>query len=186
MVAHTYADEVAAAAAPASPPVRIVPASISANVAWTASSNVAYALCQWGTLVAFARLGTPEGLGQFAFALALSAPVMMFLQLQLRTVQVTDMRARFEFADYLTLRALSSLAGLTIVVVIASAMGAGRPGVVVGAIVAGIKMFDGLADVLYGAWQKLERLNVPAALPDPSTVPSRLRRWHSRSGPVHQ
>ena len=114
--------------------------------------------------MAFARLGTPEGLGQFAFALAASAPVMMFLQLQLRTVQVTDMQARFEFADYLTLRALSSLAGLTIVVVIAAAMGAGRSGIVVAAIVAGVKMFDGLADVLYGAWQKLERLEVPAAL----------------------
>ena len=34
----------------------------------------------------------------------------------------------------------------------------------VAAIVAGVKMFDGLADVLYGAWQKLERLEVPAAL----------------------
>jgi O-antigen/teichoic acid export membrane protein len=163
MVAHTYAGDVRATAAPAAP-IRIVPASIPANVAWTASGNAAYALCQWGMLVAFARLGTPAGLGQFAFALAISAPVMMFLQLQLRTVQVTDMRTRFEFADYLALRALSSLTGLTIVVVITAAMGAGPSGIAVAAIVAGIKMFDGLADVLYGAWQKLERLDVPAAL----------------------
>jgi O-antigen/teichoic acid export membrane protein len=164
MIAHTYAGDAAGTAAPAPSPVRIVPASIPANVAWTASSNVAYALCQWGMLVAFARLGTPEGLGQFAFALAISAPVMMFLQLQLRTVQVTDTRARFEFADYLTLRAVSSLAGLGIVVAIAAAMGTGASGIVVAAIVAGVKMLDGLADVLYGAWQKLERLEVPSAL----------------------
>lgn len=164
MVAHTYAGDAAAAAAPATSPVRIVPASIPANVAWTASSNIIYALCQWGMLVAFARLGTPEGLGQFAFALAVSAPVMMFLQLQLRTVQVTDTRGGFEFADYLTLRGVSSLAGLTVVVVIAAAMGSGLSGIVVAAIVAGVKMFDGFADVLHGAWQKVERLEVPAAL----------------------
>jgi O-antigen/teichoic acid export membrane protein len=164
MIAHTYAGDAAGTAAPAPSPVRIIPASIPANVAWTASSNVAYALCQWGMLVAFARLGTPEGLGQFAFALAISAPVMMFLQLQLRTVQVTDTRARFDFADYLTLRAASSLAGLAIVVAIAAAMGIGPSGIVVAAIVAGVKMLDGLADVLYGAWQKLERLEVPSAL----------------------
>ena len=134
MIAHTYAGDAAGTAAAAPSPVRIVPASIPANVAWTASSNVAYALCQWGMLVAFARLGTPEGLGQFAFALAISAPVMMFLQLQLRTVQVTDTRARFDFADYLTLRAVSSLAGLAIVVAIAAAMGIGPSGIVVAAI----------------------------------------------------
>ena len=73
MIAHTYAGDAAGTAAPAPSPVRIIPASIPANVAWTASSNVAYALCQWGMLVAFARLGTPEGLGQFAFALAIPA-----------------------------------------------------------------------------------------------------------------
>lgn len=164
MIAHTYAGDPAAAAAPAPQPVRIVAASLSSNVAWTASSSVVYALCQWGMLVAFARLATPEALGQFAFALALSAPVMMLLQLQLRTVQVTDTRACFAFADYLTLRVASSLGGLATVVLIAAAMGTRRSGIAIAAIVAGIKMVDGVADVLYGAWQKLERLDVPAAL----------------------
>jgi hypothetical protein len=37
-------------------------------------------------LVAFARLATPEALGQFAFA-GPRGPVMMFVQLQLRTVR---------------------------------------------------------------------------------------------------
>jgi O-antigen/teichoic acid export membrane protein len=164
MVAHTYAGDVAVTAGPSLQQARIVPASIPRNVAWTASSSVVYALCQWGMLVAFARLATPEALGQFAFALAVSAPVMMFLQLQLRTVQVTDTIGRFEFADYLTLRVTASVAGLLSVVAIAAAMGLGRPGIVIAALVAGIKLVDGLADVLYGAWQKLERLDIPAAL----------------------
>src|SRR5262245_112734 len=164
MVAHTYAGDVAVSAGPASPPGRSVPSSLPRNVAWTAIGSVVYALCQWGMLVAFARLATPEALGQFAFALALSAPVMMFLQLQLRTVQVTDTQARFAFADYFTLRVASSLTGVAIVVVIAAAMGARRSAIAIAAIVAGIKMVDGLADVLYGSWQKLERLDVPSAL----------------------
>ena len=164
MIAHTYAGDPAVAAAPASQPVRIVPASLSRNVAWTASSSVVYALCQWGMLVAFARLATPEALGQFAFGLALSAPVMMFLQLQLRTVQVTDTRARFAFADYFTLRVASSLAGLATVVV---NRGSDRD--------APIRDRDRCTRGRhqdgrwrsrrpYGAWQKLERLDVPAAL----------------------
>jgi hypothetical protein len=164
MIAHTYAGDAAVTTAPGSQPARIVAASISRNVAWTASSSVGYALCQWGMLVAFARLATPEALGQFAFALALSAPVMMFLQLQLRTVQVTDTRGRFGFADYFTLRVAASFAGLATVVVMAAAMGAQGSGIAIAAIVAAVKVVDGLGDILYGAWQKLERLDVPAAL----------------------
>jgi O-antigen/teichoic acid export membrane protein len=164
MIAHTYAGDAAVTTAPGSQPARIVAASISRNVAWTASSSVGYALCQWGMLVAFARLATPEALGQFAFALALSAPVMMFLQLQLRTVQVTDTRGRFGFADYFTLRVAASFAGLATVVVMAAAMGARGSGIAIAAIVAAVKVVDGLGDILYGAWQKLERLDVPAAL----------------------
>jgi O-antigen/teichoic acid export membrane protein len=154
MIAHTYAGDAAVTTPTGSQPVRIVAASISRNVAWTASSSVVYALCQWGMLVAFARLATPEALGQFAFGLALSAPVMMFLQLQLRTVQVTDTRGRFA----------ASFAGLATVLLMAVAMGAQGSGIAVAAIVAAVKVVDGLGDVLFGAWQKLERLDVPAAL----------------------
>ena len=162
IVAHACSgDTVAAGAAPS---LRIVPASISRNVAWTATSSVAYALCQWGTLVAFARLGTPEALGQFAFALAISAPIMMFLQLQLRTVQVTDTQGRFELGDYLALRLIASLLGFGAVVALAAASGSRRSAVAVAALVAGIKVLDGIADVFSGAWQKLERLDVPAGL----------------------
>jgi O-antigen/teichoic acid export membrane protein len=164
MIAHTYAGDAAVTTPTGSQPVRIVAASISRNVAWTASSSVVYALCQWGMLVAFARLATPEALGQFAFGLALSAPVMMFLQLQLRTVQVTDTRGRFAFADYFTLRFAASFAGLATVLLMAVAMGAQGSGIAVAAIVAAVKVVDGLGDVLFGAWQKLERLDVPAAL----------------------
>jgi O-antigen/teichoic acid export membrane protein len=163
MLADTCPRDASVAAASA-PPIRIVPISISQNVAWTASSSVMYALCQWGTLVSFARLGTPEGLGQFAFALALSAPVMMFLQLQLRTVQVTDAQDRFALADYLALRVVSSTVGTGVVLALAAATGGSPATIAVAALVAGVKALDGVADVLHGAWQKLERLDVPAKL----------------------
>ena len=162
IVAHACSGDGPATAAAA--PIRILPASIPQNVAWTASGSVAYALCQWGTLVAFARLGTPEALGQFAFALAISAPIMMFLQLQLRTVQVTDTEERFEFADYLALRLIASLLGLGAVLAVAAAAGHGESAIAVAGLVAGVKVLDGIGDVFSGAWQKLERLDVPAGL----------------------
>src|SRR3954454_899772 len=136
MVADTCAGDASVAVAQ---PIRVVPISISQNVAWTASGSVLYALCQWGTLVSFARLGTPEGLGQFAFALALSAPIMMFLQLQLRTVQVTDAQDRFALADYLALRLVSSTVGTGVVVALAAGTGGSPATIAIAALVAGVK-----------------------------------------------
>ena len=39
------------------------------NFAWTLTGNVVYAGCQWGMLMAIAKLGTPAMLGQFALGL---------------------------------------------------------------------------------------------------------------------
>ena len=163
MVAETCAGD-ASVAAGSAPPIRILPMSIPRNVAWTASSAAVYSLCQWGMLVSFASFGSPEALGQFAFALALSAPIMMFLQLQLRTVQVTDVQGRFTLADYLALRVFSSSVGAGLVVALAAGTGGSPATIAVAALVAGVKALDGVADVLHGAWQKLERLDVPAKL----------------------
>ncbi|MCJ7504674.1 MAG: lipopolysaccharide biosynthesis protein, partial [Acidobacteriia bacterium] len=78
--------------------------SLRQNFAWTVLGNVVYAACQWGMLVALAKLGSPSLVGQFALGLALCAPVMMLANLQLRAVQATDARNEYRFGDYLALR----------------------------------------------------------------------------------
>ena len=77
------------------------PLSIQTNFAWSLIGNVGYAGCQWTMLVVIAKLGSAEMVGQFALALALTAPVMMFAQLQLRTLLATDARNEFQFLHYL-------------------------------------------------------------------------------------
>ena len=51
-----------------------------------------YAACQWGAIVALARLGNAFMIGQFSLGLALATPVLMFTNLHLRAVQATDAR----------------------------------------------------------------------------------------------
>ena len=67
---------------------------------WAVAGNATYAASQWGVLVALAKLGTPELVGQFAFALALTSPLVLFSQLNLRAVQATDAKHEYEFAEY--------------------------------------------------------------------------------------
>jgi len=92
-------------------------ASMKKNVSWAMLGNLTYAATQWGLLIGLARLGSPELVGRLALGLAVTAPVMLFCNLQLRTVQATDTLRRYEFGDYFGLRLVSN--GLAFVTVYA-------------------------------------------------------------------
>src|ERR1035441_9419646 len=98
--------------------------SLRANFAWTFAGNMIYAGCQWGMLSVLAKLGSPSIVGQFTLGLAVSAPVFMFTNLQLRAVQATDVNAETGFADYFTLRLLATLLGLAVIVALLPFAGA--------------------------------------------------------------
>src|SRR3954469_7592651 len=78
--------------------------SLRSNFSWTFAGNVVYAGCQWGMLMVLAKLGSPERVGQFALGLAVTAPILMFSNLQLRAIQATDARREYRFGHYLALR----------------------------------------------------------------------------------
>lgn len=97
------------------------PLTLRRNFSWTFVGNFVYAACQWGMLVVLAKLGTPEMVGQFTLGLAVTAPVIMFTNLQLWAVLVTDAKNEYIFGDYLGLRlfmtglALAIIIGITLV-----------------------------------------------------------------------
>ena len=82
------------------------------NFLWTLSGNVVYAACQWGILVALAKLGTPQMVGEFALALAVTAPIVIGAGLSLRSVQATDALREHKFHDYFSLRLLTTVAAV--------------------------------------------------------------------------
>ena len=132
--------------------------SAGRNFAWTLSAGLVYAFAQWGVLVAYARLGTVEGVGEFALGLAISAPVMLLARMQLRALQATDARAAYGFEHYLGLMGLNVLGGVLLCCGIALVAGySARVGLVI-ALLAVAKGFEALSDVFYGALQRAERL----------------------------
>src|SRR5467141_2714208 len=77
------------------------PTSLRSSVQWSLIGNVFYSACQWAILIVLAKLGSPESVGQFALGLALTAPIMLFANLQLSALQATDARREFRFGHYL-------------------------------------------------------------------------------------
>lgn len=135
------------------------PPSLRVNFSWTLAGNLVYAACHWGMLTAIAKLGTPEMVGQFALGLALTAPVIMFANLQLRGVQATDARRLYRFNDYLALRLVTTVLAFMAIAAIAL-LGGYRPGTAAAILAVGLsKSFEAISDIFFGLLQQHEQMD---------------------------
>ena len=133
--------------------------SFRSNFIWIFAGNVTYALCQWGLIVALAKLGSTSMVGEFSLGLAIATPIFMFSNLQLRAVQATDARRSYGFREYLHLRIFTTVAALGMIISIV-AMGEYKRGTALTIVaVALIKAIDTLSDIHYGLFQQHDRLN---------------------------
>lgn len=133
--------------------------SLRSNFKWMSAGNVFYVTCQWGMLSILAKAGNASVVGQYVLGLAISAPVFMFTNLNLRAVQATDARSDFEFADYFTLRILASLAGVLTVAVVSLSLNYDVGTRLVIFLLGVAKAIESLGDVVAGLLQRIERIH---------------------------
>lgn len=130
------------------------------NFSWALRGNLVYAASQWLILVILAKLGSPEMIGQYALGLAITAPVMMFLNLQLRSLLVTDAKDQFLFGEYFALRLLTNILALVVVSMIVFAVGYALGPAMVIMLIGASKTLESCSDILHGLMQKGERLDL--------------------------
>jgi O-antigen/teichoic acid export membrane protein len=136
------------------------PLSLRRNFSWTVLGEVTYAGCQWAMLVVLAKLGTPELLGRFSLGLAVTAPLFMFTNLQLRQLQATDATPEGSFAPYFTLRLLCTAMAVVILGVVAS-LYSGDLEIRAGILLLGLaKGVEAVSDIFCGRLQQLGNLNL--------------------------
>jgi O-antigen/teichoic acid export membrane protein len=134
------------------------PLSLRRNFSWTLVGNTFYALCQWGIIVAYAKLTSPEEVGRFAVGVAVTGPAVMFSNLSLRAVLVTDAKRDYEFQDYLRLRLICTAVVLMGIVVFACSSQYDREAKWIIVAVALAKAFESISDIYYGVLQQHERM----------------------------
>jgi O-antigen/teichoic acid export membrane protein len=135
------------------------PLTLRRNFSWTFIGNAVYAACQWGMLVVLAKLGSSEMVGQFTLGLAVTAPVIMLTNLQLRAIQATDAKKQYLFSDYLGLRLLSTTLALIAIATITLISGYQWETSLVILLVGLAKAFESISDVYYGLIQQHERMD---------------------------
>lgn len=133
--------------------------SLRQNFSWTLVGNIVYAACQWGMLVVLAKIGSPVMVGQFALGLAVTAPTILFANLQLRAVQATDSRHEYFFEDYLGLRLATTAMALALIAVVVIFSGYRSETALVIIAVGVAKAFEAISDVFYGRLQQHERMD---------------------------
>lgn len=138
---------------------KIKPLSLRLNFLWTFIGNAIYAGSQWGMLIALAKLGSPEMVGQFALGLAITAPVIFFTNISLRAIQVTDVKDEYKLNDYLSLRLFSSFIGFFVIAGIALFAKYSWQVAMIIIIIGAAKVVESIIDIFHGFLQRYERLD---------------------------
>jgi len=133
--------------------------SLRTNFSWTLLGNIVYSGCQWGMLVILAKLGSPVMVGQFALGLAVTAPIIMFANLQLRAVQATDAKHEYLFGDYLGLRLIAIALALVVIMAVSFFSGYREDTMLVILVIGVAKAFESTSDIFFGLLQQHERMD---------------------------
>lgn len=135
------------------------PLSLRKNFTWMWIGNGVYFASQWGLLAALAKLGNVNLVGHFSLASAIVSPIIIFSQMQLRQVAVTDTKDEYQYQDYFWCRAIATVmalgaVGITILILRYS----WYMSLVMLYLTLG-KGFESMSDIVYGKLQKFERMD---------------------------
>jgi O-antigen/teichoic acid export membrane protein len=129
------------------------------NFSWTFVGNLIYAGSQWGMLVVLAKLGSPEMVGQFTLGLAVTAPIILLTNLQLRQIQTTDVSQKYQFGDYLGLRLICALISISVISLITLTAGYRWETSLTILIIGFAKVLESISDIFQGLLQYHERMD---------------------------
>lgn len=134
------------------------PLSGRANFTWNLAGKVIYAASRAMTIILIAKIGNAEMVGQYALALAVTTPIFMLADLDLRSVLVTDSLNRLEFGYYLGLRVFTTALAYSVTCIFAILQTDPQVRTII--LLAGfIKCIETSSDMFYGLIQKAERLD---------------------------
>jgi len=121
------------------------------------AGNLASAAAQWLGLLLLARWTTPQAVGEYALALAICGPVILFANLQLSGLQSTDARSGFSFDQYVALRLVTTAAAFVVIVAATVVFGLALHAREVVAVLAFGRCCEAVSDAVYGALMRRSR-----------------------------
>lgn len=134
--------------------------SLKKNFSFALIGNLGYAASQYIILLIFIKLYSVDDVGVFVYAGAFTTPIMMALEMQLRNFYITDQNNDFSLGDYFTFRVLTNIIG--VICLFFSALYLRPDYFAIILVVTLIKVFESQLDLIYGVYQKNNRLDYVA------------------------
>ncbi len=133
--------------------------SLRANFSWTFVGNSIYSACQWGALVALAKLSSPVIVGQYSLAVAIAMPIISLTGLQMRSVIASDVQETYKFGEYVGFRLCSVGLAMLIILAIPLILHSG-PLMTLLTFVVGLSLaIENISDVYYARLQSIDRMD---------------------------
>jgi O-antigen/teichoic acid export membrane protein len=129
------------------------------SLSWTLVGNIIYAASQFGMLIVLSRLGSSEILGEFSFALSVTAPIILLFNFDMRTVICTDTRSNILFGDYLGFRLLTTTIAFAVIVLVTTIINVSAENRLVILVVGLSKCCESISDILQGFMQQNYNMN---------------------------
>ncbi|MFP3668919.1 oligosaccharide flippase family protein [Priestia sp. SIMBA_032] len=133
--------------------------SLKRNFTYSLAGNLSYAFSQWIIVMLIAKFGTPEMVGRYSLGLAITAPVFLFLNVNLRAIQATDTKSEYNFIDYFYNRNITNLIGVLVVLCIISGLNLNKETQIIIFIMSICKFLETICDVSFGLFQQNERMD---------------------------
>lgn len=128
----------------------------------SASGTLFYALSQWVFVLALGRFASPFVVGNYALMVAVTAPLFLFLGLNLRVAQATDVSGDFSLADYGNLQALVNSACVVSSLIVLPVAGLPKSAWIAGSFYCLAKAVEATSTNYYGFFQRKNRMDLVA------------------------
>lgn len=133
--------------------------SLRANFSWTFVGNSIFSACQWGALVALAKLSSPLIVGQYSLGVAIAMPVISLTGLQIRSVIASDVRETYKFGEYVGFRLFSIGLAMLLILAIPVVLHSKAQTTLLIFVIGLSLAVENLSDVYYARLQYIERMD---------------------------
>ena len=137
----------------------IKPLSVRVNFLWNFLGNAIYGGSQWGMMMLLTKITSPEIVGQYALGFAICNPVILLTNMQLRNVQAVDTDEKYSFGHYLTLRIITTIISIFIILFV---LLLGKYSPETNRVILAVALLTSLVslnDIYYGLYQHYERFD---------------------------
>jgi O-antigen/teichoic acid export membrane protein len=136
--------------------------SLRRNISSTLLGNVIFAACQWAVVSALAKIGGPEQVGVYALIVAITGPLYAFFNMNLRSIQSTDIEEKYSVKQYRNFRFLTSFIALVVCGLTGLVFDLEGEVFIFLGIYSLVKYVESLSDLAYGQYQKAEKMGLVA------------------------